>query len=159
MRLKNTATTRTIKREPLFKQEPFGTRVLWLLSMLLVSLVSVVYAWIIQRKGYYKSKYTHSRAHTPLPLTHPHTHAAHVCAYMSIYFLCASHLILLLFGWRRAWVIGSFYCRLVYFNFARFLFSFHCSCTRYCSSSARIRLLLLLLAVVVVLVDEANFNE
>lgn len=158
MRLKNTATatTRTIKREPLFKQEPFGTRVLWLLSMLVVS---VVYAWIIQRKGYYKSKYTHTVAHTPPSPSHTHTHAAHVCAYMSIYFLCASHLILLLFGWRRAWVIGSFYCRLVYFNFARFLFSFHCSCTRYCSSPARIRLLLLLLAVVVVLVDEANFNE
>lgn len=91
MRLKNTATTtRTIKREPLFKQEPFGTRVLWLLPMLLVSLVSVVYAWIIQRKGYYKSKYTHTVAHTPPSPSHTHTRSALVCIYEHIFFMCIS---------------------------------------------------------------------
>lgn len=83
MRLKNTAT---IKREPLFKQEN---------PLELVSSDCCRCCWsawcmheLFKEKGYYKSKYTHSRAHTPL--THTHTRSARVCIYEHIFFMCIS---------------------------------------------------------------------
>lgn len=158
MRLKKTTTTETtwtIKREPLFNRNPLAVSsdCCWCCAVVGQRCMHELF-----KEKDIKSKYTHTHTQTNM---HTRTPRARVCIYEHIFFMCISLDFVLAAdeGWRRAWVIGSFYCRLVYFNFAD-------------ASPVSIALVLVivpllhvllapapLFAVVVVVVDEANFNE
>lgn len=82
-----TETTWTIKREPLFTRNPLAVSsdCCWCSAVVGQRCMHELF-----KEKDIKSKYTHTHTRT-CTLAHPE----HVCAYISIYFLCASHLILL----------------------------------------------------------------